>query len=110
MFSITCFNFTIILDLQVTDFDVVVDSIGELVDQIELLGSESLSCRTIFNCTKAEGELSTSIFVYCHWKNAKCKNIPLYSCINSKNETETLEPGSYHLLRVSHKFPLQEKV
>ncbi|KAG5016578.1 hypothetical protein JHK82_022227 [Glycine max] len=94
---------------EVTDFDVVVDSIGELVDQIELLGSESLSCRTIFNCTKAEGELSTSIFVYCHWKNAKCKNIPLYSCINSKNETETLEPGSYHLLRVSHKFPLQEK-
>lgn len=80
------------------------------MDQIELLGSESLSCRTIFNCTKAEGELSTSIFVYCHWKNAKCKNIPLYSCINSKNETETLEPGSYHLLRVSHKFPLQEKV
>ncbi|KAG2396924.1 CST complex subunit [Vigna angularis] len=37
------------------------------------------------------------------------ENIPLYSCINSKNESETLEPGSYHMLRVSHKFPLQEK-
>ncbi|TKY68592.1 CST complex subunit CTC1 [Spatholobus suberectus] len=94
---------------EVMDYDVIVDGIGELVDQFELLGSESLSCGTIFNCTKAERELCTSIFVYCHWKNAKCRKIPLYSCINSKNETETLEPGSYHLLRVSHKFPLQEK-
>ncbi|RDX60098.1 CST complex subunit CTC1, partial [Mucuna pruriens] len=93
----------------VTDYDVIVDGIGELVDQLELLGSKSLSCRTIFNCTKAERELITSIFVYCPWKNAKCRKIPLNSCINSKNEIETLEPGSYHLLKVSHKFPLQEK-
>ncbi|KAK7405405.1 hypothetical protein VNO78_06677 [Psophocarpus tetragonolobus] len=94
---------------EVADYDVFVDSTGELEDQIELLGSESLSCRTIFNCTKAKRELSTSIFVYCHWKNAKCRNIALHSCINSKSETETLKPGSYYLLRVSHKFPLQEK-
>ncbi|KAK7313892.1 hypothetical protein VNO77_39096 [Canavalia gladiata] len=94
---------------EVTSYDVFVDSIGELVDQFELFGSESLSCRTIFNCTQAERELSTSIFVYCPWKNAKCRKFPLYSSINDKNETETLEPGSYHLLRVSHKFPPQEK-
>lgn len=86
------------------------DKIDEPVDQIERLGSESLSCRTIFDCSKAERELSTPFFVCCHWKNVKCRNIPLYSCINSKNESETLEPGSYHVLRVSHKFPLQEKV
>jgi len=94
----------------VTDYEVLMDSIDELVDQIESLGSESLSCSTIFNCSKAERELCTPFFVCCHWKNAKCRKIPLYSCINSKNENETLEPGSYHLLRVSHKFPLQEKV
>ncbi|KAK7342865.1 hypothetical protein VNO80_25821 [Phaseolus coccineus] len=94
---------------EVTDYEVLMDSIDELVDQIESLGSESLSCSTIFNCSKAERELCTPFFVCCHWKNAKCRKIPLYSCINSKNENETLEPGSYHLLRVSHKFPLQEK-
>ncbi|XP_020206690.1 CST complex subunit CTC1 isoform X2 [Cajanus cajan] len=94
---------------EVTDYDVIVDGISELVDQFELLGSESLSCRTIFNCTKAERELSTSIFVYCHWKNAKCRKIPLFSRMTHKYETDILEPGSYHLLRVSHKFPLQEK-
>jgi len=94
----------------VTDYEVLMGSTDETVDHIESLGSESLSCRTIFNCSKAERELSTPFFVFCHWKNAKCRNIPLYSCINSKNGSETLEPGSYHLLRVSHKFPLQEKV
>ncbi|XP_022633687.1 CST complex subunit CTC1 isoform X2 [Vigna radiata var. radiata] len=95
---------------EVTDYEVFMDKIDEPVDQIERLGSESLSCRTIFDCSKAERELSTPFFVCCHWKNVKCRNIPLYSCINSKNESETLEPGSYHVLRVSHKFPLQEKV
>ncbi|XP_052733915.1 CST complex subunit CTC1 isoform X2 [Vigna angularis] len=94
---------------EVTDYEVFMDKIDEPVDQIERLGSESLSCRTIFNCSKAKRELSTPFFVCCHWKNVKCRNIPLYSCINSKNESETLEPGSYHMLRVSHKFPLQEK-
>ncbi|XP_014491983.1 CST complex subunit CTC1 isoform X1 [Vigna radiata var. radiata] len=94
---------------EVTDYEVFMDKIDEPVDQIERLGSESLSCRTIFDCSKAERELSTPFFVCCHWKNVKCRNIPLYSCINSKNESETLEPGSYHVLRVSHKFPLQEK-
>ncbi|KAK7317482.1 hypothetical protein RJT34_01757 [Clitoria ternatea] len=94
---------------ELTDYDVVVDGTGELVDQLELLGSESLSCRTIFNCTLSERQLSTSIFIYCLWKNAKCRKFPLYSCINCKSETETPEPGSYYLFRVSHKFPLQEK-
>ncbi|KOM27041.1 hypothetical protein LR48_Vigan377s000100 [Vigna angularis] len=95
---------------EVTEYEVFMDKIDEPVDQIERLGSESLSCRTIFNCSKAKRELSTPFFVCCHWKNVKCRNIPLYSCINSKNESETLEPGSYHMLRVSHKFPLQEKL
>ncbi|XP_052733729.1 CST complex subunit CTC1 isoform X3 [Vigna angularis] len=95
---------------EVTEYEVFMDKIDEPVDQIERLGSESLSCRTIFNCSKAKRELSTPFFVCCHWKNVKCRNIPLYSCINSKNESETLEPGSYHMLRVSHKFPLQEKI
>ncbi|XP_027356816.1 CST complex subunit CTC1-like [Abrus precatorius] len=95
---------------EVMDYDVFVDSIGELDNQSKLLGSESLSCRTIFNCSQVERELRTSIFVFFLWKNAKRRKFPLYSCIHSENETETLEPGSYHLLRVSHKFPLQEKI
>nr|XP_004511201.1 CST complex subunit CTC1 isoform X2 [Cicer arietinum] len=92
---------------EVTNYDVIVDGNGELVDQLEL--NESLSCRVIFNCTQVKREFSTSISVYCLWKNIKCRNFPLYPCINSKNETKILESGSYQLLRVSHKFPLQEK-
>lgn len=95
-----------------TDYDIVVDCIGELVDHLELLEIVSLSCRTIFNCTLAGRELNTSIFVYFHWKNAnaKCRKFPLSPYINTMNETEILERGSYHLLRVSHKFPFRGKV
>ncbi|CAI8606844.1 unnamed protein product [Vicia faba] len=92
---------------EVTNYDVIVDGIDELADQLEF--SESLSCRMIFNCIQMRREFSTSFFVYCLWRNVKCRNSPLYPCINSKNETKVLESGSYDLLRVSHKFPPQEK-
>jgi len=108
MSSEVCISTSIILDFQVTNYDVIVDGIDELVDQLEF--SESLSCRMIFNCTKVGRRFSTSISVYCLWKNVRCRKSPLYPCINSKNEAKILESGSYHLLRVSHKFPLQEKV
>jgi len=108
MSSEVCISTSIILDFQVTNYDVIVDGIDELVDQLEF--SESLSCRMIFNCTKVGRRFSTSISVYCLWKNVRCRKSPLYPCINSKNEAKMLESGSYHLLRVTHKFPLQEKV
>lgn len=91
-----------------TNYDVIVDGIDELVDQLEF--SESLSCRMIFNCIQVRREFSTSISVYCLWKNVKCRNFLLCPSINNKSETKILESGSYHLLRVSHKFPPQEKV
>lgn len=103
-----CISTSIILDFQLTNYDVIVDGIDELVDQLEF--SESLSCRMIFSCIQVRREFSASISVYCLWKNVKCINFPLYPCIYSKNETKILESGSYHLLRVSHKFPPQEKV
>jgi hypothetical protein len=108
MFTEVCISTSIILDFQVTNYDVIVDGVDEHVDQLGC--SESLSCRMIFNSIQVRREFSTSISVYCLWKNVKCRNFPLYPCVNSRNETKILESGSYHLLRVSHKFPPQEKV
>ncbi|CAJ2657030.1 unnamed protein product [Trifolium pratense] len=92
---------------EVTNYDIIMDGVDKLVDQLGC--SESLSCKMIFNCIQVRREFSTSVSVYCLWKNVKCRNFPIYPCINSKNETKILESGSYHLLRVSHKFPPQEK-
>ncbi|XP_019427330.1 PREDICTED: CST complex subunit CTC1 isoform X2 [Lupinus angustifolius] len=94
---------------EVKHYDIVVDGIGELVNHSKLLESWSLSCRKIFNCTQATRKSSTSIFAYFLWKNANCRKFSLYPYCNRTNETGILESGSYHLLRVSHKFPVQEK-
>ncbi|KAK7243336.1 hypothetical protein RIF29_38129 [Crotalaria pallida] len=93
---------------EVTDYDIVVDGIGEHVDHLKLHENEPLSCRMIFNCTRAARESSISIFAYFFWKSADCRKFSLYP-YSIRNETGILKPGSYHLLRVSHKFPLQEK-
>ncbi|XP_057737739.1 CST complex subunit CTC1 isoform X2 [Arachis stenosperma] len=96
---------------EVTEYDIFVDGISGLGDRLELLEIESLSCRTIFNYIQParERELSSSIFAYFHWNNAKCRKFPRYPCRDKKNESLVPKPGCYHLLRVSHKFPLQGK-
>ncbi|KAE9616297.1 hypothetical protein Lalb_Chr04g0264211 [Lupinus albus] len=95
---------------EVKHYDTVVDGIGELVNHSKLLESGSLSCREIFKCTQKTRKSSTSIFVYFLWENANCRKFSPYPYCNRANEIGILESGSYHLLRVSHKFPVRGKV
>ncbi|KAI4353113.1 hypothetical protein L6164_002085 [Bauhinia variegata] len=94
---------------EVMNYTIIVDGVADRVDHLSLLESEFLSCRTIFNCSQVARELNISIYVHFLWKNVKCRNFPCYPCISSKNDAERPEPGTYHLLRVSHKFPLLQK-
>ncbi|KAK4284024.1 hypothetical protein QN277_000912 [Acacia crassicarpa] len=97
---------------EVMDFNIIVDGIPELVDHLEFYDTESLSCGSIFNCkfTQATKDLSLLVHVHFLWRNVKCRNFPLYFYPSMKNESKILEPGNYHLLRVSHKFPLLQKM
>ncbi|KAI9118727.1 hypothetical protein K1719_010172 [Acacia pycnantha] len=97
---------------EVMDFNIIVDGIPELVDHLELYDTESLSCGSIFNCKFTQATKDSSLLIHVHflWRNVKCRNFPLYFYPSMKNESKILEPGNYHLLRVSHKFPLLQKM
>lgn len=94
------------------DYNIIVDGMPQFVDNLELHKSETLSCRTIFNCSYSKPIKGLSILIHVHflWKNVKCRNFPLYFYPSMKSDSEKLEPGTYHLLRVSHKFPQLQKV
>ncbi|XP_028799438.1 CST complex subunit CTC1 [Neltuma alba] len=96
---------------EVMDFNIIVDGIPELVDHLELYDAESLSCGAIFKCkfTQPTKDLNLLIHVHFLWKNVQCRNFPLHFYPSMKNESKILEPGNYHLLRVSHKFPQLQK-
>lgn len=94
------------------EFNIIIDGIPELVDQLEFYDIESLSCGAIFNCKLTQKTKGLSLLIHAHflWKNIKCRNSPLHFYPSMKNESKMLGPGNYHLLRVSHKFPQLLKV
>ncbi|XP_054786835.1 CST complex subunit CTC1 isoform X2 [Prosopis cineraria] len=97
---------------EVMDYNIIMDGIPELVDHLEFYDTKTLSCGAIFNCKFTQATKDLSILIHAHflWKNVKCRNFPLYFYPSMKNESKILEPGNYHLLRVSHKFPQLQKM
>lgn len=96
-----------ILIFQVTKYILVMEGIPQME---KYLPNESFSCRSFFQSISLERDLRIAIFVYFHYRNATCKNLPLYSRVDSGYDIEIFESGTYHLLQVTHKFPMLQKV
>jgi len=74
------------------------------------LTNQSFSCRSFFQSISLERDLGIAIYVYFQYRNATCKNLPSYSCVENGSDLEIFEGGTYHLLEVTHKFPMLRKV
>jgi hypothetical protein len=109
-FSSLCSHFSIFFTFQVINYSLVVEGVPNMVDHFGLPDSESVSCRSIFQCISLARETNLAVFVYFHFRNVACRNIPLYQCIDWKNDFKKLEDGTFHLLYVTHKFPVPHKV
>ncbi|XP_022139502.1 CST complex subunit CTC1 isoform X2 [Momordica charantia] len=91
---------------EVTKYILVMEGIPQME---KYLPNESFSCRSFFQSISLERDLRIAIFVYFHYRNATCKNLPLYSRVDSGYDIEIFESGTYHLLQVTHKFPMLQK-
>ncbi|KAJ7958119.1 CST complex subunit CTC1 isoform X1 [Quillaja saponaria] len=94
---------------EVVDYTIIMEGIPELMDHLGLLESEQFSCRRIFSCTQLAIELNISIYVYFLFRNATCRNAPFHHCSSWNDDFVRLQSVSYHLIMVSHKFPLLQK-
>ncbi|XP_059636886.1 CST complex subunit CTC1 isoform X2 [Cornus florida] len=94
---------------QVNDFTLVTEGKHEEVGHLGLLFKDSFSCRSIFNWVPLAREIKLAIYLHFYLRSRKSSNSLFYPSINWKGNFEELESGGYHLLWVTHKFPLLQK-
>lgn len=91
---------------EVTKYIVVFEGIPQME---KYLTNQSFSCRSFFQSISLESDVTIAIYVYFQFRNATCKNFPLYSCVDNGSDLEIFESGTYNLLEVTHKFPMLRK-
>ncbi|XP_030950352.1 CST complex subunit CTC1 isoform X1 [Quercus lobata] len=96
--------------LKVIDYSLIIEGEPHLIDHLGLLDNESVSCRSIFQCIPLARDINLAVYIYFHLRDATCRNLPFYPCIDKKDDFEKLEGGAFHLLRVTHKFPVLHKL
>ncbi|XP_031273380.1 CST complex subunit CTC1 isoform X2 [Pistacia vera] len=94
---------------EVIDYGLMVEGIPEVVDRLGLPGKELFSCRSIFNCAPPTRKENLSIILHFHMSKATSRNLPFYPSVDWTNDFKEFESGTFHLIRVTHKFPLLQK-
>ncbi|KAF3974532.1 hypothetical protein CMV_002140 [Castanea mollissima] len=95
---------------EVIDYSLIIEGEPHLIDHLGLLDDESVSCRSIFKCIPLARDINLAVYIYFHLRDATCRNLPFYPCIDKKDDFGKLEGGAFHLLRVTHKFPVLHKL
>lgn len=94
---------------EIIDYTLMMEGSPEVVDQLWLPKNESFSCRGIFSCAPLARKGNLSTFVYFHMCNSPNNYLPFYPCTGWTNDFEELESGKFHLIQVTHKFPVLQK-
>ncbi|KAM7280719.1 hypothetical protein ACFE04_007853 [Oxalis oulophora] len=93
---------------EVFDYSIVMESTPEIVNHLELLDSEMLSCRTMLLSVPPARKSNIIAYASLQLSNATCKNTSFYPRY-LKYDLEEMWMGEFHLIQVTHKYPAAEK-
>ncbi|XP_056167763.1 CST complex subunit CTC1 isoform X2 [Syzygium oleosum] len=91
---------------EVSDYSVIITGVTQRTGQLRPFDRESFSCRSIFNYIPLVREMGLDISI-CFLLN-DANRIDFHE--TSEDGHEELGSGSYHILRIVHKFPLLRKL
>ncbi|KAM7517103.1 hypothetical protein LguiA_006686 [Lonicera macranthoides] len=94
---------------EVHDFTVVVEGVPGQSDSLGTLFNESFLCRSIFNSVPLLRKSRLGIYLYYHLRDETSRNLPLCPWTDCKASTEEFGSGKFHLICVTHKFPVLQK-
>ncbi|XP_024952233.2 CST complex subunit CTC1 isoform X2 [Citrus sinensis] len=94
---------------EIIDYTLMMEGLPEVADRLWLPKNVSFSCKAIFNCAPLSRKRNLSTFVYFHMCNSPNNYLPFYPCAGWTNDFKELESGMFHLIQVTHKFPLLQK-
>ncbi|XAR61841.1 hypothetical protein NMG60_11016366 [Bertholletia excelsa] len=94
---------------EVNDFTLVMEGIPGPADRLGLHLNEPFLCRNIFRSTPLVREIKLTIYLLYYFRDAKSRNCLSHSCIKDKGNSDGLQSGKFHLLLVTHKYPMKQK-
>ncbi|GAB4851988.1 hypothetical protein Ancab_016179 [Ancistrocladus abbreviatus] len=92
---------------EVADYTLVLEGVPESMDHMVMLDYDPLSCRSIFDCIPLRRQTSLLIYVFFLWRNVIHRCTPIDHCLISNLNYSELERGLFHLLHLTHIFPVQ---
>ncbi|XP_015884731.3 CST complex subunit CTC1 isoform X3 [Ziziphus jujuba] len=92
---------------EVIDYSLVIEGMPGQLDHMGLIENELFSCRSVFHFTQLAREVDLTVYIYFCLGSATCRNIPFYP--RKKEECQRPESGIFHMLYITHKFPVLQK-
>ncbi|KAL9172439.1 hypothetical protein ABFS82_03G047100 [Erythranthe guttata] len=85
-------------------FRLIIEGIPPKLVDLDSTIHQPLSCRSIFSNDLPLEKMKTSIYLYADKDSRSCSLF-----FDSKGNSHELENGKYHLIMLTHKFPIQQK-
>lgn len=93
---------------QAKDFRLIMEGTCPELVELNSIIHQPLSCRSIFSNDIPLRKLKTSVYVYHCPSDEDSRSRSLF--FDWKRVSQDFDSGKYHLLWLSHKFPIQQKV
>lgn len=93
---------------QAKDFRLITEGISPKLVDLDSTIYQPLSCRSIFSNALPLRRLKTSIYLYHCPSDEDSRSCALF--FDWKGNPQEFDIGKYHLLMLTHKFPIQQKV
>ncbi|XP_048501203.1 CST complex subunit CTC1 isoform X2 [Beta vulgaris subsp. vulgaris] len=90
---------------EVFNYSLVLEGKPETWGEFRVLDGEFFSCGSLFETITIERQRELTVYVHFSWSNVCCRHFTNHAL--SINSSAKLDPGTFHLLCVAHKFPLQ---
>ncbi|XP_050378605.1 CST complex subunit CTC1 isoform X2 [Argentina anserina] len=96
--------------IKVVDYSVLIDGMPGFVDSEGSLDYDLFSIRTIFDFVPLARKANLTACAYFRLRSPLCKNLCFYPCTGLGEDLKRFESGTFHLLLITHKFPVLHKL
>lgn len=97
-----------LLTFQVFNYSLVLEGTPQTCSQ--MFEDNLFSCSSLFKNIAIERQAELAVYLHFSWRHVCRRRFAILQGLNSIDIPAQLDPGTFHLLFVAHKFPLLQQV
>ncbi|KAL2895110.1 CST complex subunit CTC1 [Bienertia sinuspersici] len=95
---------------EVYNYNLVLEGTPETWCQFWRFEDDLYSCSSLFKTIMIKRQTELTVYVHFCWSNVSFRHFATHQDPISINSSAKLDPGTFHLLFLAHKFPLQRQL